>query len=255
MPPNSTPSTSSDDDNRSTPAVRTHSSNTFNRRHTALRTEGITEYITICNVLAVLLIVPLAFTYIKVMITGPAPSPGSNVHSIYAPVTITSTIYTPSSTAISNRHSHENSHDPSSNPWPNFTYGILASSSRRFLVPTSGGVTLVGPRSGKNPNVLWKCVEIKGWLHFRNAASGCFLGHNFWGDLICTAKAPDGWERFITRPTPDGGHYLLMIHWERLWKVGIKRGILAKIGEGETGGFALSGEEEGEVIAWEFLRA
>ncbi|ATZ45858.1 hypothetical protein BCIN_01g05620 [Botrytis cinerea B05.10] len=254
MPPISTPSTSSDDDNRSIPAVRTHSSNTFNRRRIAQRTGGIKEYITVGNVLAVLLIIPLTFTYIKVMITGPAPSPGSNIHTIYSPVTITSTIYTPSSTAISNRHSHGNSHDPSANPWPNFTYEILASSSRKSLALNSGRVTLAGPRSGKNPGVRWKCVEIKGWLHFQNAASGCFLGHNFWGDIVCTATAPDGWERFTTRPIPEGGHYLLMIHWERLWKVGIKGGVLAKIGEGETGGFAYSGEGEGEVIAWEFFR-
>ena len=153
MPPISTPSTSSDDDNRSIPAVRTHSSNTFNRRRIALRTGGIKEYITVGNVLAVLLIIPLTFTYIKVMITGPAPSPGSNIHTIYSPVTITSTIYTPSSTAISNRNSHGNSHDPSANPWPNFTYEILASSSRKSLALNSGRVTLAGPRSGKNPGV------------------------------------------------------------------------------------------------------
>lgn len=36
--------------------------------------------------------------------------------------------------------------------------------------------------------------------------------------------------------------------------MGIKGGVLAKIGEGETGGFAYSGEGEGEVIAWEFFR-
>ncbi|KAF5878473.1 putative dynamin family protein [Botrytis fragariae] len=254
MPPNSTPSISSDDDISSTSAARTHPSDTPNRSHTAPRAGGITEYITFGNVLAVLLIVPLAFTYVKVMMTGPALSPGSDIATVRTTATITSTIYTPSSTVISNRRSHGSSDDSSSNPWPNFTYAIRASSSGKFLASNSGGITLVGPQSGRNPGVRWKCTEIKGWLHFQNTASGCFLGHNFWGEIVCTASVADGWERFTTRPIPEGGHYLLMTHWERLWKVGIKGGTLAKIGEGETGGFAFIGEEEGEVVAWDFLR-
>ncbi|TGO41634.1 hypothetical protein BHYA_0018g00040 [Botrytis hyacinthi] len=273
MLPNSTPSTSGDDDISSIPAARTHSSKTSNRSRTTPMAGGITEYITVGNVLVVLLVVPLIFTYIKAMITGLALSPDSSSSTICASTTtitstatiistatvistatITSTTYTPSSTVSSNRRSHGNSDDSSSNPSPNFTYQIRASSSGKFLASNSGVVTLVGPRPGKNPGIHWKCIEIKGWLHFQNIASGCFLGHNFWDDIVCTASAADGWERVTTRHVPEGGYYLLLTHWERLWKVGIKGGKLAKLGEGETGGFAFTGEGEGDVIAWEFLR-
>ncbi|KAF7949819.1 uncharacterized protein EAE97_003328 [Botrytis byssoidea] len=246
MLPTSTPSTSSDDDISSIPTARTHSSKTSNRNRTAPKAGSITEYTLVGKVLAVLLIVLLFFNYMKAMITGPALSPDSDSSTIGASTaTITSTRYTSSSTAFFNQRSH---------PLPNFTYVIRASSSGKFLASNSGIVTLVGPRSGKNPGIYWKCIEIKGWLHFQNTASGCFLGHNFWDDIVCTASVADGWERVTTRHVPEGGYYLLLTHWERLWKVGIKGGKLAKLGEGETGGFAFTGEEEGDVIAWEFFK-
>jgi hypothetical protein len=62
------------------------------------------------------------------------------------------------------------------------------------------------------------------------------------------------WERFSVRLRPEGGYYLMMTHWDRLWKVGFKRGKLAKIAEGEEGGFVKNGERDGEVIVWEFVK-
>ncbi|KAF7906305.1 hypothetical protein EAF00_000584 [Botryotinia globosa] len=162
MLPNSTPSTSSDDDIGSIPTARTHSSKTSNRSRTALRAGGITEYITVGNVLAVLLIAHLIFNNMKAMITGPALSFDSDSSTIGASTaTITSTSYTSSSTVFSNQRSHGNSDDDdsSSNPLPNFTYQIRASSSGKFLASNSGVVTLVGPRSGKNPGTHWKCIQ------------------------------------------------------------------------------------------------
>lgn len=46
----------------------------------------------------------------------------------------------------------------------------------------------------------------------------------------------------------------MMTHWERLWKVGIKEGNLAKIWEGEWGDYHNTGEGEGQVILWEFIK-
>ncbi|TGO48656.1 hypothetical protein BOTNAR_0465g00040 [Botryotinia narcissicola] len=153
MPPNSTPGTSSDDDIDSIPTARTHSSKTSNRNRTVPKAGSITEYIPVGKVLALFLIV-LFFNYMKAMITGPALSLDSDSSTIGASTaTIKSTRYTSSSTAFSNQRSHENSDDSSSNPLPNFTYVIRASSSGKFLASNSGAVTLVGPRSGKNPSV------------------------------------------------------------------------------------------------------
>lgn len=63
-----------------------------------------------------------------------------------------------------------------------------------------------------------------------------------------------GWERFSTRLRPEGGYYLMLTHWDRLWKVGVKGGCLAKIAEGEEGGVVKNGETEGKVIVWEFVK-
>ncbi|TGO30278.1 hypothetical protein BPAE_0006g00180 [Botrytis paeoniae] len=187
-----------------------------------------------------------------------------------------STICTPPSTIIAdeNRQDQDNqcSHHSSSVPWPNFTYLIRASSSGRLLTLDSGGITLAKPGDNRGSSIhmstqsfgnkpfprllvlLWKCIEVKGWLHFQNAASGCFLGHKFWGDLTCSSRVAEGWERFTVRPLPEGGYYLSLTHFERLWKVGIKDGVLAKIWEGETGGFVNNGEGEGQVVVWEFTK-
>lgn len=62
----------------------------------------------------------------------------------------------------------------------------------------------------------WHCHENKGmWLGFRNAVSGRFIGNNGTGKhwrFICTAEEHDEWEKFMTRPHPDGGHLLLVKH-------------------------------------------
>ncbi|KAF7958674.1 hypothetical protein EAE96_002208 [Botrytis aclada] len=168
------------------------------------------------------------------------------------------TIQTPPSTIIADENcqdqDNECSHHSSSVPWPNFTYLIRASSSGRLLTLDSGGITLAKPGDNHGSSIHWKCIEVKGWLHFQNAASGCFLGHAFWGDLTCSSRVAEGWERFTVRPLPEGGYYLSLTHWERLWKVGIKDGVLAKIWEGETGGFVNNGEGEGQVVVWEFTK-
>ncbi|KAM3157060.1 hypothetical protein ABEW05_002392 [Botrytis cinerea] len=168
------------------------------------------------------------------------------------------TIFTPPSTIIADENygnkDNQCSHHSSSVPWPNFTYLIRASSSGRLLTLDSGGVTLAKPGDNRGSSIHWKCIEVKGWLHFQNAASGCFLGHTFWGDLTCSSRVAEGWERFTVRPLPDGGYYLSLTHFERLWKLGIKNGILAKICEGETGGIVNNGEGVGQVVVWEFTK-
>lgn len=62
----------------------------------------------------------------------------------------------------------------------------------------------------------WHCVENeKGWLGFRNAVSGTYIGHNNKREnwkLGATAVGHREWEWFCTRQHPDGGHVLLIKH-------------------------------------------
>ncbi|KAJ8070232.1 hypothetical protein OCU04_000617 [Sclerotinia nivalis] len=142
----------------------------------------------------------------------------------------------------------------SSVPWPGSTYLIRASSSGKLLTLDSGNVVLAQPAANRGSSIHWKCIEVKGWLHFQNVASGCYIGHNFWGNILCSARQPDGWERFTARLRPEGGYYLMMSHFERLWKLGMRDGHLAKIMEGEWGGMVRTGEGHLEVVVWEFVK-
>ncbi|OCL05127.1 hypothetical protein AOQ84DRAFT_414251 [Glonium stellatum] len=133
----------------------------------------------------------------------------------------------------------------SSVPWPGSTFIIRSVSSGYVLTLLDGQVALAQP--GGPGSIHWACVETKGWLGFRNIASGRFLGHNIVGNLCCLAEHHKGWENFCVRIRPEGGYVLLMTHFERLWLVGIKveQGVekLAKIENGESNG-----------IVWEFVK-
>ncbi|KAI9650092.1 hypothetical protein NHQ30_000105 [Ciborinia camelliae] len=131
----------------------------------------------------------------------------------------------------------------SSVPWPESTFIIRSTSSGKLLTLNVGRVVLTPAGANRGSSIHWRCVEEKGWLHFQNVASGCYLGYNTSRDVICSATRPDGWERIVARPTPSGGYYLLMTHWERLWRVGAQGENLVKIGEGW-----------GEVLVWEFVK-
>ena len=102
-------------------------------------------------------------------------------------------------------------------------------------------------RPGGRESIHWKCVQTKGWLGFRNTASGRLLGHDSKGKLRCSAERHQSWENFCVRMTPAGGYILLMTHFERLWHVGtiVDKGQekLAKIGENME-----------DAIIWEFVK-
>ncbi|KAG4424957.1 hypothetical protein IFR04_001928 [Cadophora malorum] len=133
----------------------------------------------------------------------------------------------------------------SSVPWPGNSYIIRSAISRHVLTLIEGQVILAPP-SGKG-SIHWACVQTKGWLGFKNTASGSYLGHGKHGNLICSAGKHQSWENFCVRMTPDGDYILLMTHFERLWHVGSKndkgKEKLAKIGENME-----------EAIIWEFIK-
>ncbi|KAF2803367.1 uncharacterized protein BDZ99DRAFT_468324 [Mytilinidion resinicola] len=133
----------------------------------------------------------------------------------------------------------------SSVPWPGSTF-IIRSTSSGHVITLVDGQIILAPIGGRG-SIHWVCMETKGWLGFRNKASGRLLGHDDKGNLRCAAGRHQGWENFCVRLRPEGGYVLLMTHFERLWHVGIKKehGVekLAKIGDGGNDG-----------LVWEFVK-
>ncbi|KAF2787777.1 hypothetical protein K505DRAFT_329436 [Melanomma pulvis-pyrius CBS 109.77] len=108
----------------------------------------------------------------------------------------------------------------SSVPWPGSRYVIRRAGSTHVITLFDGQVLLAPP--GGRGAIYWECVEQKGWLGFKEPASGMLLGHNIHGQLCCTARRQNGWENFSARMKPDGGCVLLMTHWAELWPLGVR---------------------------------
>ena len=133
----------------------------------------------------------------------------------------------------------------SSVPWPGSSFIIRNTSSGHVITLRDGQVMLAPP--GGRGSIHWACVDNKGWLGFQSPVSGRFLGHNFHGNLLCSAAQQQGWENFCVRLRPEGGFLLLMTHWDRLWYVGsyVENGMekLRKVADKESDG-----------IIWEFVK-
>ncbi|KKY14368.1 hypothetical protein UCDDS831_g08244 [Diplodia seriata] len=71
-------------------------------------------------------------------------------------------------------------------PHPGATVLIKAVLSNQ-VITLRGGRIILSPPDGSAS--LWECVESNGWLGFRSAVSGAFLGRNWNLDLCCSA----GW--------------------------------------------------------------
>ncbi|KAJ8124170.1 hypothetical protein ONZ43_g47 [Nemania bipapillata] len=104
------------------------------------------------------------------------------------------------------------------------TYMIRELGSDRVLTLVDGELTLQlndGTRGGWH----WHCEENPdGWIGFRDAVSGSYLGHNNKGGYIARAKRMDSWECFVLRPRSQGGYNLYVKHWHKLKPMGVTDG-------------------------------
>jgi hypothetical protein len=161
--------------------------------------------------------------------------------NIYAPCT------PPESVANGIEDDHSDSRvSASSVPWPGSTFIIKSAASGEVITLRDGKIALALPSD--LGSIYWDCVETKGWLGFRNIATGLFLGHDKNFGIWCVARGHQGWENFCVMARPEGGYVLLMRHGrDKLWPVGIRmeEGIkmLAKIENSVS---------EGTV--WEFVK-
>jgi len=165
--------------------------------------------------------------------------------------TINNTAVTPPETIAGDLLAEEdplgNAISSTSVPWPGSTFIIRSVLTGRVLTFLDGKIVLAPP--GGRGSFRWKCVELKGWLGFRDTISGRFLGHNKVGRLCCSADRQQGWENFCVRMTPDENYLLLMTHFERLWKIGLRvEGDVEKLVKMNTA------DAEEAKIEWDFIK-
>ncbi|KAJ8131418.1 hypothetical protein O1611_g2212 [Lasiodiplodia mahajangana] len=106
-------------------------------------------------------------------------------------------------------------------PEPGETYMIRECSSERALTLVDGKPTVLlneGTRGGWH----WKCEEHpNGWIGFRNAVSGRYLGRDDNGGYMVEATKFDHWESFVLRPREVGGYNLCVRFRDKLKPMGI----------------------------------
>ncbi|KAF1987680.1 hypothetical protein K402DRAFT_330120, partial [Aulographum hederae CBS 113979] len=112
----------------------------------------------------------------------------------------------------------------------------------------SGEVVLASSSSLGSPH--WKCMETHGWIGFRNVVSGKCLGRNEHDMLRCTVSQHKDWEYFLTMPTEEGNHVLLMT------KDGKIRPVGWKTGKNDKGKLAMVEPRAAdvEVLHWQFVK-
>ncbi|KAI0404122.1 hypothetical protein F4802DRAFT_265218 [Xylaria palmicola] len=101
------------------------------------------------------------------------------------------------------------------------TYMIREVDSGRAITLVNGRLTLVldaGTRGGWH----WCCEEhSSGWIGFRDAVSGKYLGHDNKGGYMVRAEKLRAWESFVLRPREKGGYNLFVKDWDTLKPMGV----------------------------------
>ncbi|KAM3071799.1 hypothetical protein ACMFMG_009657 [Clarireedia jacksonii] len=123
---------------------------------------------------------------------------------------------TPTLTAVSDDHLPPIT-PPVRAPWAGETYMIRDRKSHRFIKLIDGILQLENTATAESGS-HWICIEKEGWFGFRNAVSGMCMGHDGGGKFCCKAAHHKDWEWFFPRAHPDGGFWLMTLHWST-WKV------------------------------------
>ncbi|KAK0615166.1 hypothetical protein B0T17DRAFT_541244 [Bombardia bombarda] len=163
--------------------------------------------------------------------------------------TITSRPTTPTSTSRCWGHTSV-IHDAA--PWPGDTVIIVVKSPNgqaQALTLADGVLELRNdePLEHQLGSWHWICVETGGWLGFRNAVSGKYLGRVKSHAIQAQVGHHQSWEYICPRRHPNGGYLLLMPDGnDRMLKIAVHQGkgtcqsILHVTYDGET--------------TWEFIK-
>ncbi|KAI1826359.1 hypothetical protein F4861DRAFT_546287 [Xylaria intraflava] len=131
-------------------------------------------------------------------------------------------------------------------PEPGGTYMIRHMDSGKALRLINGSLTLslIKDTGG---GWHWHCEELpNGWIGFREAVSGKYLGHDNNGGYRATAGKMGRWESFVLRPRDRGGINLWVSHWYGLKAVAIA--------EPEKSGRLVDAAGSAEAARWVFIR-
>ncbi|KAI1378057.1 hypothetical protein F4677DRAFT_414328 [Hypoxylon crocopeplum] len=126
-------------------------------------------------------------------------------------------------------------------PWPENTYIIRHPDSGLQITLVDGNLRLehhLGDQGGYH----WRCIEMNGWLVFRNPSDRLHIGRDVEGNLVAEELEPDSLEWFVTRAHPDGGHILLAKDGKGLRKVTV----------GKDGHNLILTKDDG--TPWEFVK-
>jgi hypothetical protein len=168
------------------------------------------------------------------------------------------TVYTPSMTSpsLTGRLDKQDESQPlpsSSVPKSGSSFLIQSVATGKVITFQQGRIVL-SPLGGHNMT-RWQCVENKGWLGFRDPASGMFLGYDNNEELCCMVRRQDLWENFCVRQRSEGGYLLLMTHyenwimffWNELRPVGMKV-------ENGSEKLAVVKDWKSDLIVWQFIK-
>ncbi|KAE8162814.1 hypothetical protein BDV40DRAFT_264471 [Aspergillus tamarii] len=140
-------------------------------------------------------------------------------------------------------------------PWKGGTY-IIRDPKTKLVIALEKGVLGLYPEANEVESLYhygrgshWHCVENdRMWLGFYNAVSGTYIGHdnrkNNWR-FQAKAERHDEWEWFCARQHPDGGHILLVKHWNEF--------LPMRIGGKDGRELMVDAKREGGTV-WEFIR-
>ncbi|KAI0908763.1 hypothetical protein F4823DRAFT_597635 [Ustulina deusta] len=129
-------------------------------------------------------------------------------------------------------------------PVPGRTYMIGDFDTGRAIIMEEGHLSLKLV-SGTSGGWHWHCVERDGgWLGFREAVSGNYLGRDGRGGFQAKFKHFDGWESFCLRPLEEGGYHLLAIDKSSFRRMGIAG----------DGGKLIEVKTAAEATRWAFVK-
>lgn len=126
-------------------------------------------------------------------------------------------------------------------PWPGSTYIIVDRAQGRAITMIDGRLSLESDACATG-SATWACVENKGWLGFRNTASGTYMGHDGRKNIYAAKTRHQAWEFIVPRRCPDGGYLLMTTHYDLLLQMSI----------GDDGRSLVARADGGTV--WEFIK-
>lgn len=131
-------------------------------------------------------------------------------------------------------------------PEPGHVYMIREANLDKALTVLNGELTLMSHTDTRG-GWQWHCEQnANGWMGFRDAVSGRYLGHDNRGGYVVQAKRLSDWESFVIRHRKGGGYNLCVKYGHKLKPMG------TAVGDG-TGMKLVDAPSPAEAAVWAFI--